>query len=135
MPGRSDPALRYVQNAMRIVVFLLAGFLAAQPGIDGRRHPIAILKGFRNYVTACAFSPDGRLLATASHDGSIRVWDTQTWKEQRDLGERELVVTCLAFSPDGSRLAAGVVSDIRLWDTATWTQIVVPQPDVEETTC
>ena len=36
------------------------------------------LTGHRNNVTACDFSPDGALLATASYDSRVIIWDTQS---------------------------------------------------------
>ena len=34
----------------------------------------------KSWVNTLAFSPDGRLLATASSDNSVKLWDSQTWK-------------------------------------------------------
>jgi WD40 repeat protein len=70
-----------------------------------------------------SFSPDGTRLATASDDGTARVWDART-------GQELLVVTdqdpsglwAVAFSPDGTRLATKarrVGGQARLWDART----------------
>jgi WD40 repeat protein len=67
-------------------------------------------------VSAVAFSPDGRFVATASDDETARVWETATGKEVYTLSGHEGPVRCVAFSPDGKRLATG--SDdgtARLW--------------------
>ncbi len=100
-----------------------------------RPEPITTLTGHRNYVAACAFSPDGRRLVTAGNDGSILLWDTTRWKRLRKMGQEHTPVTSLAFSPDGRWLAAAEVGDIHLWNTATWAEVAISQPDVEETTC
>jgi WD40 repeat protein len=56
-------------------------------------------------MSACAFSPDGALLAIASNDGTIGLWATDTWQEERHFsaliegGTGRL--SRLAFSPDG----------------------------------
>jgi WD40 repeat protein len=51
-----------------------------------------------------AFSPDGRLLATASDDGSARVWEWAGGQERARVTHDE-AVRGVAFSPDGGLLA------------------------------
>jgi WD40 repeat protein len=72
-----------------------------------------------------AFSPDSKILAGASRDDSVCLWDARTGKELRRLenaanGGGEPSV---AFSPDGKALAVGRGSEVRRWDTATWTKL------------
>jgi len=63
------------------------------------------------------FSPDSKLIAAGDEWGAFHFWDTATGKLQRSLeGKRLDNVHCLAFSPDGKRLAGGAYRGIRLWD-------------------
>ncbi|PZG20685.1 hypothetical protein C1I98_37410 [Spongiactinospora gelatinilytica] len=90
------------------------GRFAASGGLDGTVQiwdlagtaaPV-ILKGHQGSVTAIAFSPDGRHLASAADDG-IRIWNLTGQRVERVLAGRRVGWGRLAFSPDGRRLAAG----------------------------
>ncbi|WDN57595.1 nSTAND1 domain-containing NTPase [Streptomyces clavuligerus] len=67
-------------------------------------------------------SSDG-LLAAGAGSGSVRLWNTTTFKEHRTITSLDGTVSSVAFSPDGRTLAtAGTTgSRIRLWDTETGT--------------
>ena len=70
-------------------------------------------------VTAIAFSPDGRLLATAS-GREVRLWDTDTWKLVKKVTAHDKRVLCLRYSPDARRLAtASLDTTVRLFDART----------------
>jgi RNA polymerase sigma factor (sigma-70 family) len=58
---------------------------AAKPGADSPR-PIRSLRGHVNRLTSVAYSPDGRSIATASWDGTVRIWKATTGEEVRRLG-------------------------------------------------
>ncbi len=53
-----------------------------------------------------AFSPDGRSLALAAEDGTIRLWEMPTARERMVLHGHSGVVRSVAFSPNGKRLAS-----------------------------
>src|SRR5260370_41998666 len=56
-------------------------------------------------VFSVAFSPDSKILASASWDGSIRLWEVATGKELRQRAGHTGWIKALAFSPDGQLLA------------------------------
>ncbi|HEY1189538.1 MAG TPA: WD40 repeat domain-containing protein [Gemmata sp.] len=57
-------------------------------------------------LSAVAFSPDGRYVATAGADAIVRVWDIQTKSETRGLRGHTDWVTAVAFSPNGQFLVS-----------------------------
>jgi WD40 repeat protein len=71
-------------------------------------------------VTAATFSPDGKLLLTASEDNTAKLWDAWTGKLLATLQRHKGGVTNAEFSPDGQLIAtSGRDGTVRLWDTAT----------------
>jgi WD40 repeat protein/serine/threonine protein kinase len=83
------------------------------------------LKGHQWVVSGVAFSADGQHVASASVEGTVRVWNLKTGKEMvLPLLQHAGSVCGVAFSPDGRRLAsAGGDWTVRLWDTTTWKSV------------
>ncbi|MBY0524475.1 MAG: WD40 repeat domain-containing protein [Gemmataceae bacterium] len=89
----------------------------------------AVLKGHDTYVTALAFSADGKLLFTGSRDGCIKIWSVEAGKVQQTLREKLLKdsaspVTTLLVSADGKALLASTWdSPVTLWEIGTWKEV------------
>jgi WD40 repeat protein len=78
-----------------------------------------------NGIWAMAFSPDGKLLA-GSWDGTVQLWDTADPTSRRALSDVDPIVYDVAFSPDGTTLAAASWDgNVRLWDVASGRKLAV----------
>ena len=80
----------------------------------------SVLEGHSREVRAVVFSPDGHLVASASNDSTVRVWETATGHCRSVLEGHSGWVSAVVFSPDGQLVAsASGDSTVRVWGTAT----------------
>ena len=78
-------------------------------------------------VAAVAFSPDSTRVATASWDGTARIWDARTGAPLARALHHDDHVTDVQFSPDGHRIAtASRDKTVRLWDAASGQPLTEP---------
>ena len=77
---------------------------------------IQTFKGHSSAVTGVVFSPDGKMIATGSHDSTVKLWNLDG-KEIKTLAGHSYGVTSVAFSPDGKTIVTGSFdSTAKLWN-------------------
>ncbi|MGJ3239089.1 MAG: protein kinase domain-containing protein [Anaerolineae bacterium] len=114
-------------------------------GIDGNtllRHNLSDgtligepIRGHQSWINDVQISPDNRIIASASADATVRLWDFETGAELAVLEGHTRPIWALAFSPDGQYVAsAGEDGHIIVWDVAEGTiaRIIDAQPDPSE---
>jgi WD40 repeat protein len=74
-------------------------------------------KGHEGTIHSVAISSDGSMLATASGDSTVKIWEFNTGKEMRILKGHTGIVNSVAFNKDGSIVASGGADKIiRIWN-------------------
>jgi WD40 repeat protein len=80
----------------------------------------AIMRGHKNVVNTVSFSPDGKIVVTASGDSTAGLWNSETGEILREMSGHKGAVNSAVFSPDGTLiLTASEDKTARLWNVET----------------
>jgi cytochrome c len=118
----AEQVLRFHSDAVNAVVFLQGGRMATA-GADariaiwtaGRQQPDEVFEGHRAPISGLAVSPDGSMLASASWDGTARLWPLGSGAKRVLEGHLQNV-NGVAFMPDGKSLVSvGYDLAVRIW--------------------
>ena len=94
-------------------------------------HDMMTLRGHEGAVRSVKWSPDGTTLASGGKDGTVRLWNSATGKQERKISLNGGSVSCVAWSPDGRQLAAASSDGMaHVLDASTGLQIrTISAPD------
>jgi WD40 repeat protein len=104
-----------LNSVLSVALLICNSFIAQTP-------KLVLPVGHIGTVSEAIFSPDGKLILTASQDQTAKVWDTKTGMLLHTLRGHSKKVTSIRFSPDGKYIATASFSDntCLLWETSTF---------------
>jgi serine/threonine protein kinase len=91
--------------------------------VKGVWREVATLRGHGGSVWSVTFSPDGKFLASGSHDKTVKVWEIGRWREVATLRRHGDIVYSVSFSPDGKFLASGSYGTVKVWEVGRWREV------------
>ncbi len=88
---------------------------------ENTSNPSQLFSGHDTFINGVDFHPDGTIMATASDDGTVIIWDTDSGEAIKTLEHPESpIITSVAIHPDGEQLVAGdAFGEANIWDIST----------------
>jgi hypothetical protein len=112
-PIEGEVAFASVSSDRRVILWGMAS-----------KTPLSIFAGHTQAIKTLAFSPDGKLLATAGDDGLILIWDVDCCKLVQTLSAHRWTISALSFSADGNTLiSASWDGNIKFWQVKSGQEI------------
>ena len=111
---------RILKRHPRLLIATLSAVATAGVAAAQQATVVGTLEGHTDPVYAVAWSPDGKTLATASFDNTVRLWDTATRKEIKKFEGHTKLVLAVAIAPDGKHVLSGSQDNTaKIWDYPT----------------
>jgi WD40 repeat protein len=123
--GHKDEVRRiiWLDHGSRLASCSLDGSVAIIDLKAGNSKFAAILRGPGRRLISLAYSSERELLAACSFSGSIRIWESLTYKPRQDIVTRRKAIRSLSFSGDGRLMAGnqyGSTAKVLIWRTDNW---------------
>ena len=104
-------------TTLLLILFILQIFITGSFGQSEQKAELVVQTGHTSSIISVVFSPDGKLLASAGVDKTIKIWDVATGQELKTLPAETSFQDSIVFSPDGKFLASGGKDKIiKFWD-------------------